>query len=151
MPRLKLSLPQHSDFECTLAVRVTDLNYGAHLGNQALLGLLHEARLQFLLALGFDELGNDERPGLIQSDALIAFRSEAFLGDLLSIKLTAADFERTNFDLYYEVRTNDRLVAQAKTNLAFFDYRLRKTAPVPETFLAALDLQRMKNEKIREQ
>ncbi|WP_432720229.1 thioesterase family protein [Jeongeupia wiesaeckerbachi] len=151
MPRLKLTLPADPDFQCALAVRVTDLNYGAHLGNQALLGLLHEARMQFLQVLGFDELGTDERPGLIQSDALIAFRSEAFLGDLLTIQLTAADFERTNFDLYYEVRTNDRLIAQAKTNLAFFDYRMRKTAAIPETFLAALALQRVKNEKVREQ
>ncbi|MBM3115581.1 acyl-CoA thioesterase [Jeongeupia naejangsanensis] len=151
MPRLKLTLPAQADFHCALAVRVTDLNYGGHLGNQALLGLLHEARLQYLLALGFDELGTDACPGLIQCDALVSFRGEAFLGDLLTIKLTATDFERTHFDLYYEVRTNDRLIAQAKTNLAFFDYRTRKTAAIPETFLAALALQRTKNEEIREQ
>ncbi|AOX99146.1 thioesterase family protein [Jeongeupia sp. USM3] len=144
MPRLKLNMPDGVDFQTRLTVRVTDLNYGGHLGNQALLGLLHEARLQFLRALGFDELGTADRPGLIQADAQVAFRSEAFAGDDLTIKLTACDVERTHFDLYYEVRTDERLVAQAKTNLAFFDYSKRKTTAVPDAFLAALDLQRMK-------
>ncbi|WP_200917410.1 thioesterase family protein [Jeongeupia sp. HS-3] len=144
MPRLKLSLPAHVDFQTRLTVRITDINYGGHLANQALLGLLHEARLQFLQFLGFDELGSADRPGLIQSDALIAFRSEAFVGDILTIKLTATDFERTSFDLYYEVCTDERLVAQAKTNLAFFDYGIRKAVPVPDAFHEALTLQRMK-------
>jgi hypothetical protein len=45
MPRLKLELPAGFPFRTTLTVRVTDLNYGNHLGNDALLGLLHEARV----------------------------------------------------------------------------------------------------------
>lgn len=48
MPRVKVALPVSFPFTTQLPVRITDINYGAHLGNDALLGLLHEARIHFL-------------------------------------------------------------------------------------------------------
>ena len=48
MPRVKVALPATFPFRTEIPVRITDLNYGGHLGNDALLGLLHEARVHFL-------------------------------------------------------------------------------------------------------
>ena len=56
MPRIRLELPDRFHFRTSLTVRVTDLNYGRHLGNDAVLGLLHEARVRFLRSLGYAEL-----------------------------------------------------------------------------------------------
>ena len=39
-----------------LPVRITDINYGQHLGNDRLFALLHEARIQFLSQWGFSEI-----------------------------------------------------------------------------------------------
>ena len=52
MARLQLDpLPRYT-FQVEMAVRVTDLNYGGHLGNDRLLSLVHEARVAFLAEHG---------------------------------------------------------------------------------------------------
>ncbi|HCB15290.1 MAG TPA: thioesterase, partial [Gammaproteobacteria bacterium] len=54
--RIKLDLPADYSFTTELRIRITDVNYGGHLGNDAMLGLLHEARVRFLKHHGFSEL-----------------------------------------------------------------------------------------------
>ena len=138
MPRLKLQPPSYSDFVTTLDVRITDLNYGGHLANQALLGLLHEARVQFLASLGFGELGNDAQPGIILADVALVYRSEAFAGERLTMTLAVDEMARSSFDLYYSVCAGERPVADAKTTVVFFDYAKRKSVAIPTAFIAAL-------------
>ena len=54
MARVKLDLDGAAFvFRTELDVRITDINYGRHVGNDALLGLLHEARLRFWRISGF--------------------------------------------------------------------------------------------------
>ena len=48
MPRIKLPLPSKIDFEMCLTLRVSDMNYGGHMGNDSVLSLAHEARIRFL-------------------------------------------------------------------------------------------------------
>lgn len=141
MPRLKLTLPSSVDFCTQLAVRVTDLNYGNHLANQALLGMLHEARVQFLAHLNHTEIGDTTTPGIILADAEIQFRREAFLGDQLNFTLMIDNLSRIGFDLYYRVdRISDQIeIALAKTSIVFFDYHTtHKRADTPESFTQAL-------------
>ncbi|AZN36011.1 acyl-CoA thioesterase [Iodobacter ciconiae] len=154
MPRLKLMLPEGADFTTRLDVRVTDLNYGNHLANQALLGMLHEARLRFLTHLNHTELGNTTQPGIILADVEIQFRREAFLGDQLNITLFVDQLSHIGFDLYYRVShaIDQTEIALAKTSIVFFDYHTtRKRAPAPASFEHALKELKEKNEKIREQ
>ena len=68
MARIKLVLPEHFSFSTSLPVRITDLNYGGHVGNDAILSLVHEARMQYLKSFGFSELQFDTA-SLIMSDA----------------------------------------------------------------------------------
>ncbi len=44
MPRVELELPERFQFVTEIPLRITDINYGGHLGNDALLSLLHEAQ-----------------------------------------------------------------------------------------------------------
>ncbi|RYF84358.1 MAG: thioesterase, partial [Chitinophagaceae bacterium] len=53
MARIKINLPHSFLFNTTVPVRITDLNYGGHVGNDALLGIIHEIRMQFLKSLGY--------------------------------------------------------------------------------------------------
>jgi acyl-CoA thioester hydrolase len=141
MPRLKLTLPNTADFRTQLTVRVTDLNYGNHLANQALLGMLHEARVQFLAYLNHTEIGDTTTPGIILADAEIQFRHEAFLGDQLNFTLMIDNLSRIGFDLYYRVdRISDHIeIALAKTSIVFFDYHTtHKRADTPESFIQVL-------------
>ncbi|MBB1283692.1 thioesterase family protein [Flavisolibacter sp. BT320] len=133
MARIKLSLPENFQFFTHLPVRITDINYGNHLGNDAVLGLLHEARMQFLKAAGYSEL-DLTGVGLIMADVAIEFKAEAFYGDVLTAFVAAGDFSKIGFDLYYKLvkGETETVVAVAKTGMVCFDYKKRKVAAVPD-------------------
>lgn len=141
MARIKLVLPEHFSFSTTIPIRITDLNYGGHVGNDAILSLVHEARVQFLKSIGYTELQFDT-VGLIMSDAGIEFKSEAFYGDVLTVLVTAGDFSRVGFDLFYKFTKQEGerevVVALAKTGMICFDYTTRKIVPVPEDAIRKL-------------
>ena len=59
MARTKLILPDNFNFSTELEIRITDINYGGHLGNNSVLGLIHEARLRLLVDKGFIEQNID--------------------------------------------------------------------------------------------
>ncbi len=48
MGRIKIDLPQKILASVSIPVRITDINYGNHVGNNALVEIIHEARVQFL-------------------------------------------------------------------------------------------------------
>ncbi|MFL5774339.1 MAG: acyl-CoA thioesterase, partial [Flavisolibacter sp.] len=81
MPRLKIQLPDQFTFSTLIPVRITDLNYGNHVGNDSMLSILHEARMQFLAQFGYTEL-EIEGVGIIMSDVSIEFKTEVFYGDV---------------------------------------------------------------------
>lgn len=132
MARIKLSVPSHFSFSTQIPVRITDLNYGNHLANDAVLSILHEARMQYLKNLGYTEL-SFAGIGLIMSDVAIEFKAEAFYGDLLQAFVTANDISRVGFDLHYKLKKNgtDEIVALAKTGMICFDYEKRKVTSLP--------------------
>lgn len=133
MNRIKLEVPLDIVFTCTIAVRITDINYGNHLGNDAILSILHEARVQYLMYLGFTELNIGNNVSLIMSDVAIEFKREGFYGDVIEISIRLGDTNRVGFDLYYVLTTtsNKKLIAQAKTGMVCFDYNNRKLVSIP--------------------
>jgi acyl-CoA thioesterase FadM len=134
MARIKIELPQKLSFTTTIPVRITDLNYGGHVGNDAILSLLHEARVQFLKNVGFQEL-NCAGVGLIMSDVAIEFKREIFYGDQLIASVGTGDFTRAGFDIFYRLdiaNTSEMQVAViAKTGMVCYDYTLKKITAVP--------------------
>ncbi len=138
MARIKLDLPDHYTFSTTLVVRVSDLNYGNHLGNDRMVSLLHEARLQFLLAHGYSEF-NISGLGLIVTDLAVSFQAESFLGDELEFHIGVTDFNKYGCDFIYRVINigTDKLVAEAKIGIVFYDYDERRIARVPKLFYEA--------------
>ena len=140
MPRVKVSLPASFGFAVTLPVRITDLNYGAHLGNDALLSLLHEARVQFLAHLGTAEFDPATKLGFIMVDVAIEYKAEAFYGDVLTIRLAANDLNKYGFDIVYLVENQaGKEVARAKTGMLCFDYNVRKLRALPPELAAQGD------------
>ena len=135
MARIKLDLPERFPFSTELRVRITDVNYGGHMGNDALLGLLHEARVRFLTHYGLSEL-NIYGAGIIMADSVIVYKSEAFPGERLELAVTVTDFNRYGCDFVYRVteKASGREVARAKTGIVFFDYQQRAIQKVPQPF-----------------
>ena len=134
MARIKVELPEQFAFSTTIPVRITDLNYGKHVGNDTILSMIHEARVQYLRQLGYGEL-DLAGVGLIMSDVAIEFKSELFYGDEVLVSVAAGDFSKISFDLYYklEKRAGDKTitVAVAKTGMVCYDYEQKKVAAVP--------------------
>jgi len=141
MARMQLELPEAFIFHTEITVRVGDLNYGGHVGNEAILLLMQEARVQFYRSKGFkDELSLDGPIGQIITDAAIIYKSESFLGDVLKIHIGVADITKYGFDLFYLLENKDttREVARGKTGIVCFDYAKRKVATIPPALQAVL-------------
>ncbi len=134
MPRIKISLPQKFSFTTTIGIRITDLNYGGHVGNDTVLSLIHEARMQFLKHFNYTEL-EFAGTSLIMSDVAIEFKNEVFYGDVLTALVTANDFTRVGFDVFYKliktIENKEVVVALAKTGMVCFNYTNRKVVALP--------------------
>jgi acyl-CoA thioesterase FadM len=140
MARVKVSLPVSFGFAVAIPVRITDLNYGAHLGNDALLSILHEARVQFLASLGTTEFDGASQQGFIMVDVAIEYKGEAFHGDVLHIQLAANDPNKYGFDIVYHVKNQaGKEIARAKTGLLCFDYNTRKLRTLPSELAAKIN------------
>jgi acyl-CoA thioester hydrolase len=135
MSRTRIALPGSFPFRTEIPVRITDINYGGHLGNDAVLSLLQEARVRFLRQFGFAER-DIAGVGIIMLDAVVLYKAEAFYGDSLLIDVCATDLESHGCDFVYRITNKEsgREVVRAKTSVAFFDYVERKVVPIPETF-----------------
>lgn len=141
MNRIKIDLPETFLFATTLRIRVTDLNYGGHVGNDSFLSLIQEARQQFLLSHGYEEL-SIAGVGLIMADVAIEFKKELNYGDEVKISVAASGFDKLGFDLLYkmEVVQDQQLVlaGKAKTGMMCYDYTLKKKTAVPEEVITKL-------------
>jgi len=137
MARIKIELPEKFDFSTEIAVRISDINYGGHLGHDSVLSLTHEARVRLLRKYGFTEMDIDSS-GLIISDVAIVYKSEAFYGEILKIEVATSDFSKYGCDFVYKITEKEagREIARAKTGIVFFDYESRRVSLVPEKFKA---------------
>ncbi len=138
MARIKLKLPDSFSFSTRLDIRITDINYGGHLGNDSVLGLMHEARIRFLADKGFTE-GDVDGTGIIMTGAVIVFASEGFYGDKLRVDVTVDDITNAGCSIFYRMvnTSNEKVIVKAKTDIVFFDYKTKKVTRTPELFIEA--------------
>jgi acyl-CoA thioester hydrolase len=139
MARIKIELPEQFTFSTKIQIRITDLNYGGHVGNDTVLSLIHEARVQFLKSFGYEEL-NIEGVSLIMSDAAIEFKAELFYGDVVTAFVTANNFSRIGFDLYYKLMREETIVTIAKTGMICYNYDMRKVVSLPTAIKEKLSI-----------
>jgi 4-hydroxybenzoyl-CoA thioesterase len=139
MNRVKINLPENLNFKTEIPLRISDINYGGHLGNDKILSLVHEARVRFLKELGYSEM-NVEGYGIIMIDALVEYKSEAFYGDTVLIEAGIGDIDKIGFDIFYRMlnKASGKEIALVKTGILIFDYGKRKIAAVPEAFVEKL-------------
>jgi acyl-CoA thioester hydrolase len=135
MARIKIEIPGRIIGSFHIPIRIADINYGSHVGNDAFVSIIHEARMQWLKQYGYTEL-KIEGIGLIMSDLALEFKNESFYGDVAEVKLGAGEISRVGFDLYYQLfvnRNNETiLLANAKTGMVCYDYNAKKVAVIPE-------------------
>ena len=135
MARTKLHLPDSFPFSTEIPIRISDINYGGHLGHDAILPLTHEARIHFLASMGYNE-GDIEGLTYIMADAVIVYKSQAFHGQTLTVEVGVQDFGKSGCDFVYRLanRETGAEVARVKTGMVFFDYHQGKPVEVPQGF-----------------
>ena len=144
MGRIRIQLPKKFPFHTDLGIRISDINYGNHLGNDAVLRLLHEARVRYLQQYGFTET-DICGVGLMIADAAVVYKSQGYYGDPLRIEITTAEPGRYGCDLYYRItnQATGKEVARATTGIVFFDYASNKLAELPEEFKRIIPVENM--------
>jgi acyl-CoA thioesterase FadM len=133
MPRIRLKPLDYYPFSTNITVRVTDLNYGGHLGNDSLLTLVHEARVAFLASYNLSET-DCGGVSLTMGDAAIVYQGEAYAGDDINIEVAAGEPSESGFRLFYRLtRSSDsKKIALAETGMVCFDYKAKKIMPLPK-------------------
>jgi YbgC/YbaW family acyl-CoA thioester hydrolase len=135
MERVKVNIPEIFSFKTKIPIRITDVNYGGHVGNDSFLAMIQEARLQFYKHYGYSEI-NVEGMGTIMVDVAIEYKLELFYGDEIEISVAPGNIARNGFDLFYLIEkmteTSKQIAAKAKTGILCFDYAARKVVPMPQ-------------------
>jgi len=140
MPRVELTELTSYEFCHCMTVRATDINYAGHVGNEAMLELVHEARSQFMAELGFSTIAvTHPKVGLIIADIAVNFKAEAYAHELLEIDCQIGEIQGRSFRLFHRIRSKEQVIALVETGLVSFDYGARNVVQLPVDFLAALE------------
>jgi acyl-CoA thioester hydrolase len=135
MARIKIDLPENFSYSTNIPIRITDLNFGGHVGNDTILSIIHEARAKFIDHFGYNEL-NFWGVGTIQSDVAIEYKDQIFYGDEIIASVAVGEITKVAFDLFYKLEKRSvegklSPVAFAKTWMVCYDYEQKKVMAIP--------------------
>lgn len=135
MARIKIKLPPAKIASFIIPVRITDINYGNHVGNHAIVEIIHEARARFLQQHNFTEL-DAGGTALIMNELLVEFKNESFYNDLLQVKIYCGEISKKSFELFYQISVErngkEIIIASAKTGMVCYDYQMKKVNALPD-------------------
>jgi acyl-CoA thioester hydrolase len=109
-------------------VRFRDCDSLGHVNNAVYLTYLEQARVAFLSPHGADYTG------MILARCEIDFRDQVGVGEVVDVSLWPTRVGNKSFELAYEMRVGDRVVAEAKTVLVAYDYENSRSRPVPDAW-----------------
>jgi acyl-CoA thioesterase FadM len=132
MPRIRIDFPEQVIFSCEVPVRISDINYGNHLGHDSLISILHEARARMLSRHGMTELDLDGQT-LVLTDLAVRYLSEALFDQVLQIEIGVGELRPRSCELRYRVTnlSSGKTVALAATGLAFVDRTTQRVSGIP--------------------
>jgi acyl-CoA thioester hydrolase len=141
MARVTIDMPDTFVFSTELDVRISDINYANHLGHDAFISLLHEARIRFLHSLGYTE-SDIEGLAIIIADLAVVYKVQAAYGSRLRIEIAGGNINKYGCDLFYRVtRIPDNTpILEAKTGIVFFEYLENRIARISSAFSKKLTI-----------
>lgn len=119
-------------------VRISDINYGGHVSNAAVLSFFQDGRIGYLQQLGsFSEM-DIGGCGIILPEANVQYKAEMFLGEELQIGVRIVELRRSSFIMNYRIERQGEVTAEGTTALVAYDYQQRKVRRLPEAFRQAV-------------
>jgi len=119
-------------------VRFSDLDAFGHVNNAVFSMYVEQARLAW-----FGRYAADEPMPLrdvILARTEIDFRSQVGAGDTVAVGVRPSRIGTKSFEFEFELRVDDRLVAEAKSVLCGYDYDAGRSVEVPERWRRRLQL-----------
>ena len=132
--RIRLDLPETVLYQYEITVRVTDINYAGHVGNDRFLAYAQEARCGWIESLGYKEW-DIEGCHTILADGALQFMNEAFASDRLIVTIYLGDIHKYGIDLFYSVKNGDKEIARMKTAMLFRSDESQALNAPPSLFL----------------
>jgi 4-hydroxybenzoyl-CoA thioesterase len=139
MTKIDIDFPAAELFSQEIPIRISDINYGNHLGHDTVVSIFHEARVAFFRAFDMEECDVDGL-GILVVDLAVQYRAQAYYGQTLRVDVAAAHIGSRGCDLVYRASDRDtgKVVALGKTGIVFFDYGEGKVKSMPARFRAAV-------------
>ncbi|MBB3191289.1 acyl-CoA thioesterase [Halomonas cerina] len=134
MERVRLVFPEAAiRHRHPLGVRITDMNYGQHLGHDAVVSLMHEARVHALAALGLAE-GNLGGYPCVAADLAVQYQAESRWPDALVAETAIPEPGRRAITVFHRLRreADERIVATARLTLMLVDPASGRPVAVPD-------------------
>jgi acyl-CoA thioesterase FadM len=138
MPKIKLIEQPLYSFQYRTVLKIRDINYGNHLSNDAVVGLIHEARIDMFNKVGCSELDLGDKTGIIIADLVVNYKNQGYLGDKVIIHLEIDEIGKKSFRIFYKIERGNDTIALAETGVVMYDYQAEKITVVPKVFLEAL-------------
>jgi len=142
MPKVKVKKLETYPIHHELTVRVSDLNYGAHLAYDRVLSLAHQVRVQLFAEWNVTEFDlGDQKTGLVVGDVAVNYVGEGFLNDTLRIETAAIEIGAIAFRFNHRFINSQtgKEIALAEMGFVGFDYDRRLPGRLPATFTEKLN------------
>jgi acyl-CoA thioester hydrolase len=123
-------------------VRFGDLDANAHLNNVVYLRYFETARIAFMRELfpEHDPSSPDaKRGGVIFAECHIRYRSPVKFDEEVAIACRIGEVRRSAFQMLFEMKVEERLVAEGDGWLVGFDYQAQAASRLPDAMREALE------------
>lgn len=141
MPKVKIQKQKKYPLKQELTIRVSDLNYGAHLAYDRVLTLAHQARIELFATWNVTEIDlGDQKTGLVVGDVLVNYLGEGFINDKLCIETAVVEIGSIAFRFNHRFTNADtgKEIAMVEIGFVGFDYNRRMPGRLPEGFIDTL-------------
>mgnify|MGYP001617796473 FL=1 len=126
-------------YETEIKTRFRDVDAMGHVNNAVYFSFMEQARTEYYLKIaGKRRLDEFE---IILASATCNFRSPVSWGDTVVVQRAARARAESSFLLKYEIRVKEdgRLVADGESVQVAYDYRTKKSRPIPSEFRKAIE------------
>jgi acyl-CoA thioester hydrolase len=122
-------------FEIPIQIRFKDIDAMGHVNNAVYFSFFEVGRLEFFMKILKAKSTEDFPFILAKTEASFLIPIDLTCKNVI-LRLWAGDFGKKSFKFFYELVEKDKPVkyAEGESIQVFFDYKSKRTIPVPETF-----------------
>jgi acyl-CoA thioester hydrolase len=129
----------HFPVETEINVRFSDADAMGHVNNACYLTYFEQARVAYFKKLHGGDLSRMEPTesfNFIIGEITVRFQAPAFIDEMLIVGVRVAEFGTKSFRMEYEIRRKktDEPVATGQSTQVMYDYKTKKTFPIPDSF-----------------